>query len=77
MFHRCSTEVGGLHSTVIDLAGVQVLHVLGPALPLAQGREVHRTAVATMRNKARHQSTEVSTEVGGNTRLRLLPVGTV
>ena len=37
-----------LHGAVIDLAGLQVLHVLGPRLPLRQGRKVHRTAVATM-----------------------------
>ena len=37
-----------LHSAVVNLAGLQVLHVLGPDLPLAQGGKIHRTAVATM-----------------------------
>ena len=37
-----------LHSAVVNLAGLQVLHVLGPELPLLRCRKVHRTAVATM-----------------------------
>ena len=34
-----------VHRAVIDLAGLQVLHVLGPELPLLQGREIQRAAV--------------------------------
>ena len=63
-----------LHSAVVNLAGLQVLHVLGPELPLAQGRKIHRTAVATMSNGAHLYRS--GTEVGGNTMLRLLQVGT-
>ena len=37
-----------LHRAVINLAGVQVLHVLRPRLPLGQRREVQGTHVATM-----------------------------
>ena len=43
-----------LHGAVIDLAGLQVLHVLGPQLPLLRRRKVHRTAVATMSNLTGH-----------------------
>ena len=63
-----------LHSAVVNLAGLQVLHVLGPELPLAQGRKIHRTAVATMTGNGHLYRS--GTEVGGNTMLRLLQVGT-
>ena len=42
-----------LLGAVIDLAGLQVLHVLGPRLPLRQGRKVHRT-LATMHRGTGH-----------------------
>ena len=42
----CVTEVS--QKSEVNTSGLQVLHVLGPELPLLRCRKVHRTAVATM-----------------------------
>ena len=48
----CVTEVS--QKSEVNTSGLQVLHVLGPQLPLLRRRKVHRTAVATMSNLTGH-----------------------